>query len=144
MFCGLQRFFLRFKYPIILPEEVARTLEINAPINLTVDELIVCLTSGSQSSPLLVSHAKRETLEKCFSNAQQLEKFGRKTLISYYFSEGWLELSLEFDAHDTLSRAFVIHQKIPGDQGYEIALNNQNSIFSLNKLHHDPSTTKIS
>lgn len=69
-----------------------------------------------------------------FYKAQRKEKFGRNTLFSYYFNEGWLEFSLHFDEHCRLRRIYLQHQRLKEMEGVEIPLT-RDPIQQLSDIH---------
>jgi hypothetical protein len=62
----------------------------------------------------------REDAEAAFQKAQKKEFFGRISLFSFYFKEGWLEFSLQFDEYSRLRRIYLQHQRLKEHQGIEI------------------------
>lgn len=67
----------------------------------------------------------RDEAEAAFHKAQKQERFGRNSLFSYYFTEGWLEFSLHFDEHSRLRRVYLQHQRVQASQGIEIHLSRE-------------------
>lgn len=116
------RFFLRFRYPVTLPEDVAKALGIDISNFLTFDEMVCCLTNPSLCPTRLEKFMLREEAEEAFMEAQRKERFQQCSLYSFYFNEGWLEFKLEFDACSRLRRVYVQHQKIESEEGVEIHL----------------------
>ena len=64
----------------------------------------------------------REEAEAAFQSAQRKERFGRNSLFSYYFQEGWLEFKLYFDEKARLRRIYLQHKDLNSDN-IEIHLN---------------------
>ena len=116
------RFFLRFRYPVALPEDVAKALGIDVSNFITFDEFFSCLTSPSCCAKRLTRFMPRMQAEKAFSGAQRKEHFHRSSLFSYYFNEGWMEFNLEFDNDARLRRVYIHHRSIDQDRGIEIHL----------------------
>lgn len=121
------RFFLRFRYPVTLPEDVASALGINISNFVTFDEFIQKLTSPECCPTKLTKFMPRESAEKAFNSAQRKECFMGSSLFSYYFSEGWMEFKLEFDSKSLLRRIYIQHIKIQEDRGIELHLYTNNS-----------------
>lgn len=121
---ALHQLLLRFRYPVALPEEIAEALGIVAPNFLTFDEFVCRLTSPSCRPTRLVKFMPREKAEEVFKTAQHTERFQQNTLISYYFSEGWMEFILHFDEQSRLRRIYVQHRQIKKERGVEIPLHN--------------------
>lgn len=121
-FDRLSRLFLRFRYPVTLPEDIADALGIDMSNFLTFDELIQTLVAPGCCPTNLARLMPRERAERAFASAQRKERFAQSTLCSYYFTEGWLEFKLDFDSQSQLRRLYIHHQKIPQDRGAEISL----------------------
>jgi len=122
---------LRLRYPVSLPEEIATDLGIMASNFLTFDELVCQLTSVASRPKRLKRFMPREKAEAAFGSAQRKEKFGRSSLFSYYFHEGWLEFHLHFDEHSRLRRMYLQHKDIDHEQGIEIPLHQVPFPFGL-------------
>ena len=65
----------------------------------------------------------REKAEEAFYGAPLKEKFQNNTLVSYCFTEGWVEFILQFDDQSKLRRIYLQHKNIKHDRGLEIQLN---------------------
>jgi hypothetical protein len=121
-FDRLARFIARFRYPVSLPEDVAETLGIEVSNFLSFDELIKKL-SCCHSNPLrLAKYMPRRQAENAFQHATCIDRFGRKTLVSYYFPEGWVEFVLEYDGDGLLRRMYLRHKGVESEQGEEVGL----------------------
>ena len=118
----LYRMILRFRYPVTLPEEIATDLGITISNFMTFNEFVSQLTQTSCRPGKLKRFMPREDAEAAFECAQRKEIFGRNSLFSYYFNEGWLEFSLHFDEHSRLRRIYLQHQCVDEEQGIEIPL----------------------
>jgi len=114
--------FLRWRYPVSLPEEIATDLGINSSNFLTFEEFVKQLTSLPSHPRRLSRFMPRDEAEAAFQSAQRKECFGRTSLFSYYFPEGWLEFSLHFDEQARLRRIYLQHKCFPKEQGIEIPL----------------------
>jgi len=118
----LSRFFARFRYPVTLPEDVTETLGVQVSNFMSFDELIKKITS-SRCNPLsLAKYMPRKEAERAFQRATCIEQFGEKTLVSYFFPEGWVEFVLKFDHQSRLRRIYLLHKEIEEVEGVEICL----------------------
>ena len=122
---------LRLRYPVSLPEEIATDLGITASNFLTFEELVCQLTNETTRPKRVKRFMQREKAEAAFDSAQRKEKFGRSSLFSYYFHEGWLEFHLHFDEHSRLRRMYLQHKDIAHEQGIEIPLHQAPLPFSI-------------
>ncbi|MEC7838839.1 MAG: hypothetical protein VX777_02230 [Chlamydiota bacterium] len=118
----LTRFLARFRYPVSLPEDVTETLGVQVSNFLSFDELIKKVAS-SRCNPLsLAKYMPRKDAERAFQRATCIERFGEKTLVSYFFPEGWVEFILKFDRQSRLRRIYLLHKGIEDEGGIEISL----------------------
>lgn len=118
----LTRLFLRLRYPVSLPEEIASALGIHLSNSVRFDELLRQLCSPSCKPTKLARFMPRDKAEAAFGSARRRERFQRNTLCSYYFTEGWLEFVLQFDDQSRLRRIYLQHKRIHSDHGIEIPL----------------------
>lgn len=116
------RFFLRFRYPISLPEEISEALGVNLPHDISFEEFVRQLTCPSCCPTKLSKFMPRSEAENAFLSAKCTEKFSNRTLICYHFNEGCLEFDLHFDAESRLRRLYIQHKDIHIENGYEIKL----------------------
>lgn len=116
---------LRYRYPVTLPEEIAGDLGVTVSNFLTFEEFVCKLTSLSCRPRRLKRFMPRAAAEAAFQCAQRKEHFGRNSLFSYYFHEGWLEFSLYFDEQSRLRRIYLQHKTLRREQGIEIPLNQE-------------------
>lgn len=114
---------LRIRYPVSLPEDIATDLGITASNLLTFEEFVATLVNPKSKPQRLMRFMPRELAEAAFQSAQKKEKFGRNSLYSYYFPQGWLEFSLYFDEQSRLRRIYLQHKHLVADNGVEIPLN---------------------
>lgn len=119
---GLSRLFARFWYPVTLPEDVTETLGVEVSNFLSFDELINRITNSSTNPLRLSRFMPRRDAEKAFAHATCVEHFGEKTLVSYFFPQGWIEFVLKFDHESRLRRVYVQHKDIESEEGIEITL----------------------
>jgi hypothetical protein len=104
------RFFLRFRYPVSLPEDVASALGIPLSNSLTFQEFVNCLTQPNCCPTTLTKFMSREKAEEMFHTALRKEHFRHNSLFSYYFNEGWMEFMLQFDEQSRLRRIYIQHK----------------------------------
>lgn len=114
--------FVRFRYPVTLPEEIASDLGLTISNQLSFKEFVIQLTHCSNPPQHLKRFMPREAAEAAFQCAQRKDKFGRNSLFSYYFNEGWLEFNLQFDEKSRLRRVYLQHRQLAHEQGVEIKL----------------------
>lgn len=119
----LYRVFLRFRYPVSLPEDVADALGVQVSNFLSFEEFVNQLISPSCRPTRLKKYMPRAEAEAAFHGALRKERFKQNTLFSYYFNEGWMEFVLLFDEHSRLRRVYLQHKKITRQEGIEIPLN---------------------
>ena len=112
LFTAFKQMFIRFRYPVSLPEEVA------ASLGLEIDNTIAFkkFLSACRDCPpkRLAKFMPRCEAERAFHGALRKEKFSSSSLYSFYFNEGWLEFELQFDSTSLLRRAYVHHKLISG------------------------------
>lgn len=113
---------VRLRYPVSLPEDIATDLGINTSNFLTFEEFVSQLTSKEHRPRRLTRFMPRDTAEAAFTSAQRKECFGRSSLFSYYFHEGWLEFKLHFDEKARLRRIYIQHRRLASELGIEIPL----------------------
>jgi len=120
---SLSRFFLRFRYPVSLPEDVANALGVQISNFVTFTEFFNYLTCPLCQPTRLQKFMPRDLAERAFAHAQCKEHFKNDSLFSFYFSEGWVEFVLQFDGNSKLRRIYLQHKNIDQDLGIEIRLN---------------------
>ncbi|MEX1013312.1 MAG: hypothetical protein WD595_03640 [Waddliaceae bacterium] len=119
----IAKFFLRFRYPVSLPEDIGCALGVKFPLIVTFDDFFHQLTSPSCHPTRLKRMMPRKEVEGIFSNAPKIERFQQNTLVSYYFNQGWIELDLKYGPNDELRRIYLHHQRIQnGNEGHELPL----------------------
>lgn len=121
-FDQLCRFFIRFRYPVSLPEDIAEALGISLSNYITFDKFVSLLTCPSCKPTKLQRYMPREKAEQAFKNAHCKEVFNGTSLFSFYFTEGWMEFKLEFDNQSRLRRLYLHHKHIKQEDGTEIKL----------------------
>jgi len=121
-FSNLFRLFVRLRYPVALPEEIAEALGIELSNDLAFSQFVSLLTSSNCQPTRLCRFMPRQQVEDAFKSAQKKERFKQDSLYSYYFNEGWLEFVLQFDTESRLRRIYVQHHTIKEERGIEIPL----------------------
>lgn len=120
LLASLCRLLLRFRYPVSMPEDVARDLGCTTSYFFTLEDLLSELLLPQFRSPNLKKFMPRSRAEEVFKMAYRKEKFRDDTLFSYYFKEGWIEFVLQFDAQGRLRRMYLLHKDLK--QKVEISL----------------------
>jgi hypothetical protein len=135
-FDQLCRFFIRFRYPISLPEDIAEALGINLSNYITFEKFVSLLTCPSCKPTKLHKYMSREKAELAFKNAHCKEQFKGSSLYSFYFAEGWMEFMLEFDDQSRLRRMYLHHKNIELERGAEIQLyQHENAMANVSSNH---------
>jgi hypothetical protein len=116
----LSQLFVRFRYPISTPEDVATDLGLNLSNFLTFQEFISHLTNPHHRPTKLSRFMPRDQAEKNFRLALRKEKFQSNSLFSYHFNGGWMEFMLHFDENARLRRLYIRHKDLK--QKYEIPI----------------------
>ncbi len=116
----LLRLFIRFRYPVSMPEDVATDLGLNISNSLTFPEFMKCLTDPNRRPTKLTRFMPREQAEDIFRLALRKERFQRNSLFSYHFKGGWMEFMLQFDEHSRLRRLYIRHKDLK--QKHEISI----------------------
>lgn len=117
-----RRFLIRFRYPITLPEELAKALGIDLPNFITFDELVERLSCPNCRPTTLARFMHRQKAEEFFLHAHCHERFKHSSLFSFYFTEGCLEFVLQYDNHSLLRRMYIQHPRLKQERGIEIRL----------------------
>lgn len=121
-FDHVQRFLLRFRYPMTLPEEVAQALGVEIPNTVTFEQFFQKLSCPECLPTRLSKFMPRAEAEEAFLHAHCKEHFSNRTLFAFYFSEGCLEFDLQFDAQSRLRRLYMNHPCLKQMRGIEIRL----------------------
>jgi hypothetical protein len=113
--------FLRFRYPVSMPADVAADLGLNISNYLTFTEFMDCLTDPSHRPTKLKRFMPRDQAEDIFRLALRKERFQQNSLFSYHFKEkGWVEIALQFDEKSRLRRIYIRHKDLK--QKHEISI----------------------
>lgn len=115
-------FLSRLRYPVSMPEDIALALGIPISNHLHFEEFFAQLSSPKLRPTKLLKFMPRDDAEQAFHKALHKERYSDKTLVSYYFMEGWLEFVLQFDDNCCLRRIYLQHKNIKDDHGLEITL----------------------
>lgn len=94
----------RFRYPVSLPEDVAKDLGIHLPNSLSFDAFIEALASPEIVPKTLQKGMPRYKAESVFTFAVRQEIFKTSSLFSYKFNQGWVVFALYFDEDSLLCR----------------------------------------
>lgn len=106
------RFFLRFRYPLSLPEDIAIALGIPLSNFLCFDEVIAHLIHPQMKPSNLEKFMPRTEAEKAFGNALRKESFQNLSLFFYHFNGGWMSFMLQFDEQSRLRRLYIQHKNL--------------------------------
>ncbi len=112
VFKPLLQLFVRFRYPVSMPEDVAADLGINITNSLNFQEFMSCLIDPRYRPTKLTRFMPRDQAEDIFRLARRKERFPQNSLISYYFKGGWMEFVLQFDEQSRLRRLYIRHKDL--------------------------------
>lgn len=112
--------FIRFRYPVSMPEDVAADLGLDISNSLSFKEFIHFLTDPSHRPSKLTRFMPREQAEDIFRLALRKERFQQNSLFSYHFKGGWMEFILQFDEQSRLRRLYIRHKDLK--QKHEIGI----------------------
>ena len=118
----ISRFFLRFRYPLSMPEDIAIALGVEISNEVSFTEFVNQLSCPSCCPTKLMKFMPRDLAEKAFEKAPCKEKFNDRTLICFQFNEGWMEFDLQFDSQSRLRRVYLQHKNIVNERGVELKL----------------------
>lgn len=119
---SLYRLFLRLRYPVSLPEDIAVSLGIQISNSICFKDFVSCLTCPQARPTRLTKFMPRKLAEEAFQLAPRKECFQNNSLFSFCFNEGWVEFVLQFDDQSRLRRIYLQHRDIANDLGIEIPL----------------------
>jgi hypothetical protein len=112
--------FIRLRYPVSTPEDIANALGIQLNNRLAFAQF---LEGCKECQPTnLAKYMSRTEAERVFCNALRKDRFTQSSLFSFYFNEGWLEFELQFDPMSRLRRVYLHHQYISDSRGHELDL----------------------
>lgn len=118
----ITRLISRFRYPVSLPEDLARDLGIQIPNTVNFCQLLKYLKSSDLRLTRFKRFMPRELAENAFRSALKKESFKSSTLFSYYFKKSWLVFALYFDEEGGLRRLYVQCPSCSGLDGFDIHL----------------------
>jgi hypothetical protein len=119
---SLTRLLSRFRYPVSLPEDVARDLGMHLPNTLNFHEFLKLLAAPHQRPAKLRKFMSRNLAESTFESALKKETFKSCSLFSYYFNKGWLVFALYFDEDSRLRRVYLQCPNCAPIDGFDLAL----------------------
>jgi hypothetical protein len=112
--------FLRFRYPVSMPRDVATDLGLEISNFVTFQEFTEKLIDPHYRPTKLSRWMPRNEAEKAFHCALKKECFSQNSLFSYYFNGSWMEFILHFDDESRLRRLYVRHRDIK--ENHEICI----------------------
>lgn len=104
------KFISRFRYPVSLPEDVAKAVGVPLSNLASFEQILTRLTATTSYFSRLRRRMSRSDVERLFQAAVRKEHFPGSAIFSFSFPTGWLEFSLQFDRDDRLRRAYVDHR----------------------------------
>ena len=119
---SLTRLISRFRYPVSLPEDVARDIGMHLPNTLCFLEFLRLLGSPHQRPAKLRKFMSRTLAESTFESALKKEAFKSCSLFSYYFNKGWLVFALYFDEDSRLRRVYIQCPHCAPIDGFDLSL----------------------
>mgnify|MGYP003994059141 CR=1 FL=1 len=120
--------FVRLRYPVSLPEEVAAALGMERRRRFCSFKGFLEELEGCEPKNLYRLMA-RESAEAVFHAAVRKERFNGTSLFSFYLGETWVEFRLLFDEESCLRRIYLCHCHTSDEEGVEISL--------LDKMEYD-------
>lgn len=130
---SLTRLICRFRYPVSLPEDVARDLGMHLPNTLSFQEFLKLLSAPYQRPAKLRKFMSRSLAESTFASALKKETFRSCSLFSYYFNKGWLVFALYFDDDARLRRIYLQCPATEIIDGFDLSL--EEDIFAEASSH---------
>lgn len=116
----IRRCLIRFRYPLSMPEDVAKDLGLDISNFLSFPEFVKFLTNPYIRPAKLTKFMPRKEAEEIFRKALRKEKFSQNSLFCYHFNGGWMEFMLQFDEQSRLRRMYIHHKDLK--QKYEIQI----------------------
>jgi len=114
--------FVRLRYPVSLPADIAQALGIEIKNTIKFKDLMNQITQKDFTPNRLVKFMSKDVAELAFQKAARKEYFCNSTLFSFYFIEGWLEFELHYDESARLRRLYIHHKMISTLESQEIAM----------------------
>jgi len=122
---NLTRLASRFRYPVSLPEDLAKDLGVQISNTLNYHDFLSLLASTYCRPTRLYKLMPREEAEVVFGSALKKERFKSSTLVSYYFNKGWLVLALYFDEGERLRRLNLQCPTSSSFEGFDLVLDDE-------------------
>lgn len=97
----------RLRYPFSMPEDIGEDLGLDITNQLNFESFLQLLCSSSCLPQNLQKYMERDHVEKHFSHAFRTDRFSDKTLVCYYFKQGWIEFELKYDDENRLRRIWL-------------------------------------
>ncbi len=124
------RLLARFRYPVSLPEDIAKDLGIHLPNTLSFEEFLNFLSSPHMHPTKLRKYMSRRGAEGAFQSFLRREVFPSCTLYSYYFNRGWVVIALHFDEADKLRRAYFQCPSCAEMEGFNLVLESEELLLA--------------
>jgi len=118
----LKSLFVRFRYPISLPQDIEEATGVELSNALSFEEMVEQLSHCCFCPKKIQKFMPRNKAESIFKTARLCERFCDRTLFSFCFTEGWVEFVLKFDSYSRLRRVYLMHKRVKEDLGIEIPL----------------------
>lgn len=131
---SLTRLISRFRYPVSLPEDVARDIGMHLPNTLSFQEFLRLLSAPHQRPAKLRKYMSRTLAESTFDSALKKETFKSSSLFSYYFNKGWLVFALYFDEDSRLRRVYLQCPSCASMDGFDLVLDEE-ELFAVASSH---------
>ena len=125
---NLTRLISRFRYPVSLPEDLAKDLGVKLVNTVNFRQLLRILHSSDLRCNRLKRLMSRAQAEAIFRSALKKESFKSSSLFSYYFNKSWLVFALYFDEKDQLRRLYVQCPSCSNFEGFDIHLEEEQPI----------------
>jgi hypothetical protein len=125
VFESLSRLLNRFRYPVSMPDDVARDLGFRLPNTLSFTDFLKALSSTTYRPTRLWKMMPRYRAEMMFKSALKKEVFPTSTLFSYSFKKSWLVFALYFDDQSRLRRLFVQCPSCVAQKSFDIPLDEE-------------------
>lgn len=111
-FRSFKIFFVRFRYPVSLPEDIGKDLGLEIDNHMSFQEFINKLTDPRLRPSTLSRLMSREEAEKKFNRALKKESFLQQSLFFYHFNGSWMGFTLDFDENSRLRRLYLMHRDL--------------------------------
>ncbi len=132
---NLVRLLSRFRYPVSLPEDLAKDLGVKLANTVSFRQLLRELHSSDLRCGRLKRFMARAEAEAIFNSALKKESFKSSSLFSYYFNKSWLVFALYFDETERLRRLYVQCPSCCDFEGFDIHLVDEEQRFAMTGTH---------